>query len=102
VKLCESEIGDGKFHENIGETWYSKISFERNYLNCSDIFCGRMFDGVKHEYNTVDTDLMTSVNVLYFRFSLLGLEPGEIYFQDFSVVYYPIRAEWSEQDSIQR
>ncbi|XP_071092050.1 protein FAN-like [Haliotis cracherodii] len=34
------------------------------------------------------------------RFSLLLLEPGEIYFEDFSVFYYP--AGLSEQDAIRR
>ena len=40
--------------------------------------------------------------LFYFRFSLLGLEPGEIYFLDYSVVYSPLSPELSEQETIQR
>jgi len=35
-----------------------------------------------------------------FRFSLLLLEPGEIYFEDFSVFHYP--SELSEEEAIKR
>jgi len=31
-----------------------------------------------------------SVNVLFIRFSLLLLEFGEVYFEDFTVVFYPL------------
>lgn len=35
-----------------------------------------------------------------FRFSLLLLEPGEIYFEDFSVFHYP--SELPEEEAIKR
>lgn len=35
-----------------------------------------------------------------FRFSLLLLEPGEIYFEDFSVFYYP--SDLPEEEAIKR
>lgn len=38
--------------------------------------------------------------VSYFRFSLLLLEPGEIYFEDFSVFYYP--AGTTEDEAVKR
>ena len=31
-----------------------------------------------------------TVNVLFIRFSLLLLEFGEVYFEDFTVVFYPL------------
>jgi len=37
-----------------------------------------------------------------FRFSLLVLEPGEIYFQDYSVVYYPFNDVKNEEEAIKR
>ena len=36
--------------------------------------------------NTVNTNFIFTLNI---RFSLLLLEFGEVYFEDFTVVYYP-------------
>ena len=38
--------------------------------------------------------------ILYLRFSLLVLAPGEIYFEDFSVFYYPVGV--SEDEAFRR
>jgi hypothetical protein len=46
------------------------------------------------------TSIAIYVNYCYFRFSLLLLEPSEIYFEDFSVFYYP--AGLTEDEAVKR
>ncbi|XP_068670039.1 protein FAN-like isoform X4 [Montipora foliosa] len=111
IKRASSSIGRnvrGSVHSIADKSmalWHKVRKRLGNSEDSTGCTCGREYsnsEGVFYEdYFTRSTSGLESHTIsLKERFSLLLLEPGEIYFEDFSVFYYP--SGLSEEEAIKR